>query len=431
MLSRRHQIAVLDPALDRVLVVPTDDGLRLPQHPDTWPDHRDLVRHVQVPDAEAAGPPWREDDGQVTHVLVAERSGLPDAAWHPLDDLAPLGLTPATEAGLRRTVRERLAGPPDDGRAAWFRPGWRDAVEAWVEEVLPRHGLGPAGPVEVVRAWSLSAVLRFPVAGRVDEVWFKATCEGFRSEPALTQAVCELAPGVTPRVLEVDPDRAWMLMEPIPQADDETGPEHAPAVARALAELQLDTLPARGDLRTAGLPDRGLEPTLAFLRTVLRESVDQHLMPAGLAEAGLEIEPWLEERLRTIWAAGLPDTLSHGDLHLGNVAWVDGRPVLFDWTDACLTHPFFDARHLADSARETGGEAAHDAVWEAYAGPWRAAYPSVDLDALWAQAREGEAVFQLNTYEQIYRAQPEGSRWELATVVGQILEKLVELARAR
>ncbi len=433
MLSRHHQVAVLDPALERVLVVPTDEGPRLPRHPTSWPDHRELCGTVQVPDAEVAGPPWREDDGLVTHVLVAERSGLPGAAWHPLADLAPLGLTPATDAGLRRTVRERRAGAPDDGRAAGFRPGGRAAAEAWVDAVLPRHGLGRGGPVEPVRLWSLSAVLRFPVVrdGQPTHVWFKATCDGFRSEPALTQAVCCLAPHLTPRVLEVEPERAWMLMEPIPKADDETGPEHAPAIARALARLQLDTLAARGDLRAAGLPDRGLEPTLGLLRTVRRESIERPRMPAGLAEAGLEIEPWLEERLRAVWGAGLPDTLSHGDLHLGNVAWVEGAPVFFDWTDACLTHPFFDARHLADSARETGGQEAHDAVWEAYAEPWRAAFPAVDLDATWALAGDGNAVFQMLSYEQIYRAQPEGSRWELATVVVEVLEKLVERARAR
>jgi hypothetical protein len=33
------------------------------------------------------------------------------------------------------------------------------------------------------------------------------------------------------------------------------------------------------------------------------------------------------------------------------------------------------------------------------------------------------------TFEQIYRAQPEGSRWELATIVVEILDKLAEARR--
>ena len=49
-----------------------------------------------------------------------------------------------------------------------------------------------------------------------------------------------------------------------------------------------------------------------------------------------------EALVREFWACGIPDTLSHGDLHPGNVAY-DGREVrLFDWTDGCVTHPFLD-----------------------------------------------------------------------------------------
>lgn len=432
MLSRHHRIALLDPRLERVLVVRTEDGPRLPRYPKRWPDHGDLVATVAAPDAFLAGPPWREDDGTVINVLIGSESGLDDAEWRDLGELDGLGLSEESIVGIRRTVRERLEGPPDDGRAAWFRPGWRDAVEAWVEEQLPLHGLARRGPAEAVKVWSLSAVLRFPVvrAGQPGDVWFKATCDGFHSEPALTQAVRELEPDLMPRVLAVEPDHAWMLLEPIPHADDDTDPEHAPAVARALARLQLDTLDTRDDLLAAGLPDRGLGATLSVLHTVLHDSVEQQYMSDDLIRAAVEIEPWLVARLREFWSHPLPDTLAHGDLHLGNVAWVDDRPVFFDWTDACLTHPFLDAKHLADSAFETGGEEARAAVWEAYAEPWRAAYPDVDLDTVWAQVREVEGAFQMVTHEQIYRAQPESSRWELATVVVEILEKVVELARA-
>ena len=41
-----------------------------------------------------------------------------------------------------------------------------------------------------------------------------------------------------------------------------------------------------------------------------------------------------------------PDALVHGDLHPGNVAMRDGSILLFDWTDASVSHPFFDLMHL-------------------------------------------------------------------------------------
>ena len=68
------------------------------------------------------------------------------------------------------------------------------------------------------------------------------------------------------------------------------------------------------------------------------------------------------------------------------------------------------------------------AVWEAYAEPWRAAYPDLDLDAVWAQVRLAEAVFQMITYENIARAQTPDTRWELSGVVTRTLERAVPRA---
>jgi aminoglycoside phosphotransferase (APT) family kinase protein len=232
-------------------------------------------------------------------------------------------------------------------------------------------------------------------------------------------------------VLAVDGERAWMLMEPIPHADDETHAPKAPEIARRLARLQLDTLAERDVLLAAGASDRGRDATLAWLRTVVHDSVEQHLMTEEQRAAAAELEPWLVERVERLWSFGLPDALCHGDLHLGNVAWTDHGPVFFDWTDACLTHPFLDARHLADSAAETGEAATAApeevvaAVWDAYAEPWRAAYPALDLDEVWRHVADVEAIFQMISYEQIYRAQPPSQRWELATIVVELLDKLV------
>ena len=375
----------------------------------------------------------------MTNVLVGDAATtLPGAEWRSLSDLSGLGMSPASGDALRRTLAERRAalandGVPaaDDGRAAWFWPGWRDQVVAWVDSVGCAVGFERRGEPEPVKIWSLSAVLRFPVtrAGVEADLWFKATCSGFHGEPALTEAIRALAPEVMPVVLAVDAERAWMLMEPIPHADDDTHACHAPEVARRLARLQIDTLGAREALRAAGAPHRGLEATLEWLHECVHASVEHPLMTEAQRAAAVAVEPRVADAVRELWGFGLPDTLSHGDLHLGNVAWVEGRPVFFDWTDACLTHPFLDAKHLADSAADEAPEEERDrirrGVWEAYAEPWRQAFPDLDHDAAWARVRTAEAVFQMISYEQIYRAQPEASRWELATIVVEVLDLLV------
>jgi hypothetical protein len=438
MLSRHHQVALLDEQAGRVLTVPTEQGPRLPRLDSRWPDHRDLAAAVGDAAAQPAGPPWREDDGTVTNVLAGDGSStLEGHGWQPLDDLGPLGLSEETARGLLRTVDERRRSlsrdggspPDDDGRAPWFWPGWVREVDVWVEALAAEHGYTRVEEAEIVKIWSLSAVRRYPVErdGVRTDLWFKATCSGFHSEPALTAQVRDIDPAVTPGLLGVDAARAWMLMEPIPDAADETPADLAPGIGLRLAQLQLASLDRREALVGAGAPVRGLEATIEGLHLCVHDSVERSMMSEKLQEDARRIEPVVVDRLRTFWAHGLPETLSHGDLHLGNVSWVEDRPVFFDWTDTCLTHPFLDARHLADSAAETGGPDAHRAVWEAYAEPWRAAHPDLDLDAIWEDSRVPEMVFQMISYEQIYRAQPEVSRWELATIVVEVLGRLVEL----
>ena len=41
-------------------------------------------------------------------------------------------------------------------------------------------------------------------------------------------------------------------------------------------------------------------------------------------------------------ALGLPESVVHGDFHSGNAAFVDGRIVIIDWSDAAIGNPAID-----------------------------------------------------------------------------------------
>lgn len=434
MLSRHHEVALLHPDLDRVLVVDSDGRTVLPSLSETWPDHRDLVTVVGDRGAFLAVPPERGPDGLVVDVMLGSSTdpGPFGSRWLPLDDVARI-LPAATGAAVVKAADELREGPPWDGRAAWFRPGWRAEVASWVRDRLAEHGATPEGPAEPVKVWSLAAVLRIPArtGGDPAEFWFKATCTGFRTEPTLTAAIRRFAPDHTPHLLAVDQERAWMLMTPLPAQDPPPVREWAPQVAETLARVQVDALAHLDELRTAGLPDRGLHQTLVWLDTVMESSVELPLMTELQRTRARDLKPWLSEKVRQIFGLGIPLTLVHGDLHLGNTAPSAQGPLLYDWTDACLSHPWFDVRHLAASA---GGEVEEeqraqvmDGVRRAHARQWQQACPSADLDRAWELSRVAESVFTLISYEQIYRAQPTASRWELATVVIEILDKLAAI----
>ena len=87
----------------------------------------------------------------------------------------------------------------------------------------------------------------------------------------------------------------------------------------------------------------------------------------------------------------VPQTLMHGDLNTGNVALVDGRCVFFDWTDACVGHPFFDLVTLLAENPDYGERlpdvlSARERLIDAYLGEWSAYEPMDRLRKAWALA---------------------------------------------
>ena len=76
---------------------------------------------------------------------------------------------------------------------------------------------------------------------------------------------------------------------------------------------------------------------------------------------------------------GTPACLEHGDFWAANVIATERGPVLIDWEDATLSHPFLGAYLLVaslDYADAIGDKAAaRDRIRRAYLGPWREACP--------------------------------------------------------
>ena len=94
-----------------------------------------------------------------------------------------------------RWLAEQRGAEPPALRAAWARPGWLAAAEAWAGCALRPH-----------RMWPLSAVLRGSLAG--ETVFFKAVFPLFHHEPAVTQALGLAHAGSVPEVVRADHDLA-------------------------------------------------------------------------------------------------------------------------------------------------------------------------------------------------------------------------------
>src|SRR5690606_38409873 len=160
--------------------------------------------------------------------------------------------------------------------------------------------------------------------------------------------------------------------------------------------------------------------TLGGLARGLRDGVGVGLLDPGERAALREGEAELAAAVRELYACGWPVVLSHGDLHLDNVASGGQDVVFLDWTDACLSHPFLDAAHLARSAAEEHPEGGEE-VWAAFLPAWRAVAPTADLDRARRIAPRVDAV----SYEGILRATEQGSVHDMEGVQAHLLRSLL------
>ncbi len=400
----------------RVLV--DDDRVRV--------DESGVVAALPADDLAGAFPVAPElllDRDGVPTVLDVRRPGTvarTSPHWRPLEDAdGPADVL----AAVREAVRTHLGETPTPGRRPeWFAAPWRAEVRAWLDDRLAEAGRRRTGDDVPVKVWSLSAVLLVPTdAG---PLYFKAACDWFRSEPRSTQVLARLWPGRVPELLAIEPDRGWQLMAPLAGVSDEDEPDPglAAPTARTIADLQVGSLGHLPELRAAGLPDRGLAATWEAVQTIAAGSPELRFLDADERAAVLAALPGTERRLAELAALDVPDTLVHGDLHLGNVAHDEERLSIFDWTDACLAHPFVDVVTLDGSSPEDE----RPALREAYLDRWRQELSLPDTDRVLSLASVADRAFQAVTYERLQAAQEDASRWEMEGVVARCLRRLVE-----
>src|SRR5204862_3403845 len=246
-----------------------------------------------------------------------------------------------------RWLAEQRGAEPPALRAAWARPGWLAAAEAWAGCALRPH-----------RMWPLSAVLRGSLAG--ETVFFKAVFPLFHHEPAITQALGLAHAGSVPEVVRADHGRGWMLMREL------------------RGEIAYESRPAT------------LAPALRRLALIQRawSARTDELLSLGA------------QRRQQDWPdVGLPETLAHGDFHGANVIVEQGRATIFDWSDACVAHPLIDLHLFLDQLDDVELRSAFVA---AYADGWQV--PPAAIDAGLAQIAPYSCLHQAESYRAIAAA---------------------------
>ena len=292
---------------------------------------------------------------------------------------------PATPPAAR-VVEELERGPGGDGGQPWAARGWFAEAERWLRSTMERLGRPLTGPVRQARVWRLSCLLRAPTGD--GDVWFKAntTSPLFVNEGVVMGALAGLFPGQVPAPLAVEPERGWMVLADFGEEVGWEAPmEVVEEVTQTYARMQVEA--------TAGLP-----------------GVDAATWLSPDEEAGLRAAvPGLQARCAELAGHAVPPALVHGDLHLSNVARRPGGYLFFDWTDACVAHPFLD---LATIRRGTAFvDAADEAelrerLRQAYLPEWASFEPPGRLARAWELAAPLGALRQAVSYRSLATRPP-------------------------
>jgi aminoglycoside phosphotransferase (APT) family kinase protein len=194
-----------------------------------------------------------------------------------------------------------------------------------------------------VKQWDISSVWRAVTSA--GHFYFKATPTLFAHEPRVTSGLARLFPDhvPAPTATAIYPDQGWMLLpsfegsvmwEPtLAQKED---------VLRIAARMQVEASLRIPELLAMGGVDSRLHTLPARVDALLSDDAALTRLTAAERDQLSSLRPRIEETCARLAAGPVPQTLMHGDLHGGNVAVHNGRYTIFDWTDACITHPFFD-----------------------------------------------------------------------------------------
>jgi Ser/Thr protein kinase RdoA (MazF antagonist) len=227
-----------------------------------------------------------------------------------------------------------------------------------------------------------------------------------------------MLPGRVPEPIAVDRDRRWMLLEDFgPVVGWQAAAETRVEVLSTFARMQLETTSRQDELLALGAFDRRPAWLAAQIQPLL-DAPDLGL-DAHERERLSVLGPRFAEICERLAAGAVPDGLVHGDLHLSNVAGNADGYVFFDWTDACLAHPFMDMLAVLF----TEDAELRRSLRDAYLGVWADVAPQDELLELWALAEPLASLNQAVSYRSIIANVERGAAPEFDTMVPFFLRK--------
>ena len=294
----------------------------------------------------------------------------------------------------------------------WTEPRFLAEAHAWIGVQLAALDAYLARPIEQIHDRPWSTVLRVPTDR--GDLFFKASAPALRHEAGIVAFLAQRGPEVVPVPLAVDPERGWMLMADAgirlrELVEAERDVSRWLDVLPPYARLQVDLAGAGAELVALGAPDMRLAVLPALYEALLDEldaldALDPLEAAGGDGRPGAPVvrPPDEMRRLRDavprvaamcaeLAVYGIGETIQHDDLNDAAVYARDGRYLILDWGDACVSHPFFSMSVTLEGVIGWGPDDIEGSVdtapfRDAYLAPFADGRPDEELRAAFGLA---------------------------------------------
>jgi len=317
-------------------------------------------------------------------------------------------------------------------RVPWWRIGWYQELELTLQDLAERLDLEAISNPTQDRVWARSCTLHLDT-GKTN-LYLKAVPPVVAYEPVITRVLSLRFEKNLPRVLAVNVDEAWMLIEKVGghllnQVQDLDVWANA---LRTYARIQIELISSTRSLISLGVPDRNIDHLSSQIDRLMID------LPDSLLEAEKEQLYRLTRGLRN-WCYDLIDfkiplSVVHGDFsHENIIITQENDVVILDWSDCAIAHPFFDIPlFLANlDAYFPHDEGAKDFLRDVYLQEWIQYAPLHELQRAYALAEILSPLHHVMMITQfILPTIEQSAQWELNRVIPHLLRQVTASAKA-
>jgi outer membrane murein-binding lipoprotein Lpp len=318
-------------------------------------------------------------------------------------------------------------------RVPWAKSGWFSSAVTWINSQLALLGLSSSAPIEQIKSQSRSCLLK--VYTTTETIYFKAVHSVFSGEPVFTQILARFYPDYSPELLAVDPKQQWMLIRDFggKLLSQTTNFATWEASLYLFAQMQVQAVNKANELLEAGFANRKIDQLVSQIEPLLTNiSALQLSQNVSLTDAEIEdlkaLTPKIKAMCHELSTGGIPQTLVHGDLHSQNIIVTDDRYIFFDWSDAAIAHPFFDAVFFLQQIEKEIPEITNgrELLRKAYLEAWTIYLPMEQLIELFEKAYPVTALYHAIVSYEITQNLETSHRWETEESVPYFLKSLLQ-----